>query len=204
MDRDSLGSPRLEQLVKLFSRFPGIGRKSATRMALHLLASEPSASEDLSRALLEVKEHVRSCERCGAISEQENCDLCRDPRRVASVLCVVEQPTDIFSLERAAVFRGRYHVLGGLLSPLDGVEPSDLRLHVLRDRVVSEKVEEVVVALAGSVEGEATALYLARLLRDTGTRTSRLATGIPVGGQLDFVDDVTLERAFSGRRPLQD
>lgn len=173
-------------------------------MALHLLASESADSEDLARALREVKEHVRACGRCGAISEEETCDFCRDPRRTMGVLCVVEQPTDIFSLERAAVFRGRYHVLGGLLSPLDGVEPSDLRFELLRERVATEEVEEVVVALAGSVEGEATALYLARMLQDTGARTSRLATGIPVGGQLDFVDDVTLERAFSGRRPLDE
>ncbi len=203
MDHLSLGSPRLERVVKLFARFPGIGRKSATRMALHLLASGEEFPRDLSEALLDMAAHVRNCERCGAICEGPLCDLCLDPRRQPAQLCVVEQPTDIFSLERAAVFHGLYHVLGGLLSPLDGVEPGDLRLEALQHRVREEEVEEVVLALPGSVEGEATALYVARLLEDSGVQVSRLATGIPVGGHLDFVDDVTLERAFSGRRPLQ-
>ncbi len=203
MDRLFLGSARLEHLVKLFARFPGIGRKSATRMALYLLSAGEEECGQLSEALLEVASHVRNCERCGAICEEPLCDLCRDPRRHTAQLCVVEQPTDIFSLERAAVFRGRYHVLGGLLSPLDGIQPSDLRLDDLRGRVQDNGVEEVVLALPGSVEGEATALYVARLLEGSGARTSRLATGIPVGGHLDYVDDVTLERAFSGRRPLK-
>jgi recombination protein RecR len=202
MERHFLGSPRLEHLVKLFSRFPGIGRKSATRMALHVLARPQEEAMELAESLREVTRRVRSCEQCGAISEEASCELCRDPQRQAALLCVVEQPTDIFSLEKAAVFRGRYHVLGGLLSPLDGVEASDLRLASLRRRVEEEGVKEVVLALPGSVEGEATALYVARLLAESGATTSRLATGIPVGGQLEYVDEVTLERAFSGRRPL--
>ena len=202
MDRLHLGSARLERLVRLFTRLPGIGQKSATRMALHLLAAGEEESRDLAESLVEMKRHVRACERCGAICEEELCAICRDARRAAGLLCVVEQPTDIFSLERAAVFRGRYHVLGGLLSPLDGIEPGDLRLTDLGRRVEEEQIEEVVLALSGSVEGEATALYVARLLEGRPVRVSRLATGIPVGGHLDFVDDVTLERAFAGRRTL--
>ncbi len=198
----SLGSPRLERLVKVLSRLPGIGSKSATRIALHLLQAHATDAETLAQAMVEMRTHVRACDRCGAITEEPECVICRDPRRNPSVLCIVEQPTDVFSLERAAIFRGRYHVLGGLLSPLDGVEPDDLRLHALRHRVEEEGVEEVVVALSASVEGEATSLYVARLLEGHSVRTSRLATGIPVGGHLEFVDDVTLERAFSGRLPL--
>ncbi len=204
MDRLNLGSARLERVVKLFARFPGIGQKSATRMALYLLSAGGKECHQLSEALLEMASHVKNCERCGAICEGTLCDLCLDPRRDGAQLCVVEQPTDIFSLERAAVFRGLYHVLGGLLSPLDGVKPDDLRLDQLQERVRAEPVEEVVLALPGSVEGEATALFVARLLKDSGVKTSRLATGIPVGGQLDFVDDVTLGRAFAGRLPLRD
>ena len=198
----SLGSSRLDRLVRQLTRLPGIGSKSATRIALHLLHSEAAESRQLAESILEMKERVRSCARCGAICEEELCGICRDERRRNGQLCVVEQPTDIFSLERAAVFRGRYHVLGGLLSPLDGVEPEQLRFEGLASRIREEGVAEVVLALSASVEGEATALYTARSLQGSAVRITRLATGIPVGGHLEFVDDVTLERAFSGRRSL--
>lgn len=197
-----LGSPRLERLVQQLSRLPGIGTKTALRLALHVLASDAADARALADALLEVKAHVHACSRCGAIAEEDLCRLCQDARRDPSILCVVEQPTDIFSLERAAVFRGGYHVLGGLLSPLDGIEPADLRLDSLRRRVEEEGISEVVLALSASVEGEATALYVGRMLQEMSVQMSRLATGIPVGGHLEFVDDVTLERAFSGRLPL--
>ena len=202
MYSSSLGSARLERLVKQFSRLPGIGTKSATRMALFLLQAPEDEAQDLAAAVEQMRAHVRSCDSCGAITEEALCNICRDPRRDAAILCVVENPTDIFSLERAAIFRGRYHVLGGLLSPLDGVDPADLRLEGLARRVEGDGVREVVMALSASVEGEATTLYVARMLQSQGISLSRLATGIPVGGHLEFVDDVTLERAFSGRRAL--
>jgi len=198
----SLGSPKLDRLVRQLGRMPGIGTKSATRIALHLLQASDEETSHLSEALLDMKAHVQSCERCGAITESSPCSICEDDRRANGQLCVVEQAADIFSVERAAVFRGRYHVLGGLLSPLDGIDPDQLRFATLVARVAEEEVEEVVLALSGSVEGEATALYAARTLGGRPIRVTRLATGIPVGGHLDFVDDLTLERAFSGRRSL--
>ncbi|HEX9641617.1 MAG TPA: recombination mediator RecR [Candidatus Krumholzibacteria bacterium] len=198
----SLGSPRLDRLVRQLGRLPGIGTKSATRIALYLLQAGDEESSQLSQLILDMKAHVQSCERCGAITETKTCSICKDVRRANGQLCVVEQAADIFSVERAAVFRGRYHVLGGLLSPLDGIEPEQLRFDTLVHRVCEEGVKEVVLALSGSVEGEATALYVARTLGGRQIRVTRLATGIPVGGHLDFVDDLTLERAFSGRRSL--
>jgi len=198
----SLGSARLDRLVRQLSRLPGIGTKSATRIALYLLHEGESESATLAECIVEMKAHVRSCERCGAISEEATCTICRDERRKNGQLCIVEQPTDIFSLERAAIYRGRYHVLGGLLSPLDGVEPDDLGFANLPARISEEGVEEVVLALSASVEGEATALYAAKALQSSPVRITRLATGIPVGGHLEFVDDVTLERAFAGRQKL--
>jgi recombination protein RecR len=196
------GSPRLERLVKRLGRLPGIGSKSAARIALHLLHAEAVESEELVRALEDVKRHVRPCSRCGSIAEEELCSICTDPRREERLLCVVAQATDVFTMERAAVFRGRYHVLGGLLSPLDGVRPDDLRLEELSARVESEGVQEAVLALSASVEGEATAFFIAQQLSQQDLRVTRLATGIPVGGHLEFVDEVTLGRAFSARLPL--
>ena len=196
------GSARLERLVKRLGRLPGIGSKSAARLALHLLYADETESEELIEALREVKAHVRPCGRCGAIAEDELCGLCQDPRRDARQLCVVANATDVFTMERAAIFRGRYHVLGGLLSPLDGVRPEDLALDALFDRVEAEEPEEIVLALSGSVEGEATALFIGQQLSGRPVRITRLATGIPVGGHLEFVDDVTLTRAFSARLPL--
>ena len=202
MNPSSFGSPRLERLVKRLGRLPGIGSKSAARLALYLLHAEDEEAEELVRALQDVKEHVRPCSRCGSIAEDEFCGICTDTRRDEHLLCVVSQATDVFTMERAAVFRGRYHVLGGLLSPLDGVRPDDLRLEDLSRRVEDESIGEVVLALSASVEGEATALYIAQQLEAAPCRLTRLATGIPVGGHLEFVDDVTLGRAFSARLPL--
>lgn len=196
------GSARLERLVKRLGRLPGIGSKSAARLALHLLHADASESEDLIQALQDVKQHVRPCSRCGSIAEGELCGICEDPRRDDRQLCVVAHATDVFTMERAAIFRGRYHVLGGLLSPLDGVRPEDLKLDALLDRVRDSGPEEIVLALSGSVEGEATALFIGQQLSGDPVRITRLATGIPVGGHLEFVDDVTLTRAFSARLPL--
>lgn len=196
------GSARLERLVKRLGRLPGIGGKSAARLALHLLYADDSESEELITALREVKAHVRPCTRCGSIAEADLCAICTDTRRDGRQVCVVASATDVFTMERAAIFRGRYHVLGGLLSPLDGVRPDNLNLAVLVDRVRGDGIEEIVLALSGSVEGEATALYIGQQLTDHPVRITRLATGIPVGGHLEFVDDVTLTRAFSARLPL--
>lgn len=196
------GSTRLERLVKRLGRLPGIGSKSAARLALHLLYADSLESEELIEALRDVKAHVRACSRCGAIAEAEFCRICEDPRRDRRQICVVAQATDVFTMERAAIFRGGYHVLGGLLSPLDGVRPDDLGLGTLFTRVAEEGPEELVLALSGSVEGEATALYIGQQLSAHPVRITRLATGIPVGGHLEFVDDVTLTRAFSARLPL--
>lgn len=202
MSQPSYGSHHLDRLIKRLGRLPGIGSKSAARIALHLLGDHDQDVSELLEAVRDVKQHVRPCTRCGSIAESELCKICEDPRRDRGELCVVAQATDCFNIERAAVFRGRYHVLGGLLSPLDGVQPGDLNLTGLSARIADEKIEELVLALSASVEGEATALYVQRLLEEQGVRITRLATGIPVGGHLDFVDDVTLERAFAGRRPL--
>ena len=196
------GSIRLERLVKRLGRLPGIGSKSAARLALYLLYADASESEELVEALRDVKAHVRPCTRCGSIAEDEFCRICQDPRRDARQICVVANATDVFTMERAAIFRGRYHVLGGLLSPLDGVRPDDLGLRSLFSRVAEETPDELVLALSGSVEGEATALYIGQQLSAHPVRITRLATGIPVGGHLEFVDDVTLTRAFSARLPL--
>ena len=196
------GSARLERLVKRLGRLPGIGSKSAARLALHLLYADETESEELVEALRDVKAHVRPCSRCGSIAEDEFCGICMDARRDERQLCIVANATDVFTMERAAIFRGRYHVLGGLLSPLDGVRPEDLAFDALLDRVQDEKPDEIVLALSGSVEGEATALYIGQQLAEDPVRITRLATGIPVGGHLEFVDDVTLTRAFSARLPL--
>ena len=202
MNTGSFGSPRLERLVKRLGRLPGIGSKSAARLALHLLHAANEESLELIAALEDVKRHVRPCARCGSIAEEEFCGICRDGRRQNHEICVVSQATDVFTMERAAVFRGRYHVLGGLLSPLDGVRPQDLRLAELAQRVAEEGISEVVLALSASVEGEATVLFIGQSLAAQDVRVTRLATGIPVGGHLEFVDDVTLGRAFSARLPL--
>ena len=202
MNVSHLGSPRLERLIKRLGRLPGIGTKSATRLALHLLHAPEAEVEDLLVATQEMKTHVRPCSRCGSIAESELCTICEDTRRDPQQLCVVAQATDVFTMERAAIFRGRYHVLGGLLSPLDGVQPQDLHLEGLSRRVEEDGVSEVVMALSASVEGEATALYIGRMLEPSLARVTRLATGIPVGGHLEFVDDVTLGRAFTARLPL--
>lgn len=203
MSTPSYGSHRLDRLVKRLGRLPGIGSKSAARIALYLLGEDEAESAELVRSIEEVRAHVRPCSRCGSIAEEELCGICRDARRDRGQICIVAQATDCFTLERAAIFRGRYHVLGGLLSPLDGVQPEDLNLDSLRPRIQEESVNEVVMALSASVEGEATALFIQRMLESEDVSITRLATGIPVGGHLEFVDDVTLERAFSGRLPLR-
>jgi recombination protein RecR len=193
-------SPSVENLVAQLTRLPGIGTRTAQRLAFHLLSAPQGEALALARAVEEVKERVRFCRECGNLTEEEVCAICTDPRRDRTVVCVVEQPVDLVSLERTHEYRGLYHVLGGALSPLDGVEPSDLRLDGLLRRVESGGIEEVVLATNPNMTGEATAAYLADRLRDR-VRVTRLASGLPVGGDLEYADEVTLGRALAGRRP---
>ena len=194
-------SPAVDNLVAQLTRLPGIGTRTAQRLAFHLLSVPREEALALAQAIGEVKERVRFCVECGNLTEDERCGVCVDPRRDRTVICVVEQPVDVVSLERTHEFRGLYHVLGGALSPLDGVEPSDLRIDGLLRRVEQGGVEEVVLATNPTMTGEATAAYLADRLRGTATVT-RLASGLPVGGDLEYADEVTLGRALAGRRPF--
>jgi len=187
-------------LIGELGRLPGVGPKSAQRIAFHLLQAD---SEDVNRlvaALTEVKLRVRFCATCGNIAEEELCRVCRDPRRDEDVICVVEEPKDVVAIERTREFRGRYHVLGGAISPIDGIGPDNLRIAQLLRRLSDGQVTEVILATDPNLEGEATATYLARLLKPIGLRTTRLASGLPVGGDLEYADEVTLGRAFEGRR----
>jgi recombination protein RecR len=194
-------SPSVENLVAQLTKLPGIGRRTAQRLAFHILSAHPEEALELARAIEEVKARVRFCRECGNLTEEELCDVCSDARRDRSVICVVEQPVDVVSLERTHEYRGLYHVLGGALSPLDGVEPSDLRIEGLLTRVEREGVEEVVLATNPTMTGEATAAYIADRLRGRA-RVTRLASGLPVGGDLEYADEVTLGRALAGRREM--
>jgi recombination protein RecR len=195
-------SPALERLVRALSRLPGLGRKSGTRIALHLLQRDPSVAGELTAAIGDALATVHRCSRCGALTEQEPCLICASPARDPRLLCVVASPVDVLPFERAGIFRGRYFVLGGLLSPLDGIGAADLPFERLLERVDAEGVQEAILALDASVEGETTALYIQRQLAGRPVRLSRLATGIPVGGTLAFTDEATLERALRHRLPL--
>jgi recombination protein RecR len=192
-------TPAVENLVAQLTRLPGVGTRTAQRLAFHLLAARGDA-DALAHAIVDVGERVQFCRECGNLTEQELCSICTDPRRDRSVVCVVEHAVDVVSLERTNEYGGLYHVLGGALSPLDGVEPGDLRIAGLFDRIESGSVAEVVLATNPNMTGEATAAYLADRLRDR-VRVTRLASGLPVGGDLEYADEVTLGRALLGRRP---
>ena len=194
-------SPLVDNLIAQLSRLPGIGTRTAQRLAFHLLRVSKEEAFALADAIREVKERIGFCRECGNLTEEELCAICQDARRDRSVICVVEQPADLLSLERTHEFRGVYHVLGGALSPLDGIEPKDLRIDELVERVERNGVAEVVLATNPNMTGEATAAYLADRLRDR-TRVTRLASGLPVGGDLEYADEVTLGRALSGRREM--
>jgi recombination protein RecR len=194
-------SPAVENLVAQLTRLPGIGSRTAQRLAFHLLRAPKDEAGALAGAIQEVKERVRFCRECGNLTEDEVCGICRDERRDRTVICVVEQPVDLFSLERTHEYRGLYHVLGGALSPIDGVEPGHLRIDELVERVERNGVAEVVLATNPNMTGEATAAYLADRLRGR-VRVTRLASGLPVGGDLEYADEVTLGRALSGRREM--
>jgi len=194
-------SPAVQNLVAQLTHLPGVGQRTAQRLAFHLLRAPKEEALALAEAIVEVKERVRFCRECGNLTEDEVCAICLDARRDHSVICVVEQPVDLISVERTAEFRGLYHVLGGSLSPIDGVEPADLRIDELIQRVDRNGVEEVVVATNPNMTGEATAAYLADRLRGR-VRVTRLASGLPVGGDLEYADEVTLGRALAGRREM--
>jgi recombination protein RecR len=192
----------IQDLIDELGRLPGIGPKSAQRIAFHLLATEAADVERLASTLRRVKAEVKFCRICGNVSDAEECRICRDPRRDGTVICVVEEPKDVVAVERTREFRGRYHVLGGAISPIDGIGPDDLRVRELLHRLSDGTVTELILATDPNLEGEATATYLARLIKPMGVTVSRLASGLPVGGDLEYADEVTLGRAFSGRRTV--
>jgi recombination protein RecR len=193
----------VQDLIDELGRLPGVGPKSAQRIAFHLLAAEPADVRRLAEVLLEVKAKVRFCRVCGNVAEADECRICQDPRRDPAVICVVEESKDVVAVERTREFRGRYHVLGGAISPIEGIGPDDLRVKELMTRLADGTVTELIIATDPNLEGEATATYLARLVKPMGLTVSRLASGLPVGGDLEYADEVTLGRAFEGRRSLE-
>lgn len=192
----------VQELIEELGMLPGVGPKSAQRIAFHLLDADERSVRRLADVLVKVKERVRFCAVCGNITEEELCHICTDQRRSDDTLCVVEESKDIFAIERLREFRGRYHVLGGAIDPIGGVSPSDLRIQELLQRVEAGNTSEVILALDPNVPGEATASYVARVLANTGVKVTRLASGLPVGGDLDYADEMTLGRAFLGRRSM--
>ncbi len=192
----------VQELIDELGRLPGVGPKSAQRIAFHLLVADEGDVQRLVTALTDVKARVRFCTICGNVAEEEHCRICRDPRRDRAQICVVEESKDVVAIERTREFRGRYHVLGGAISPIDGIGPEDLRIRELMTRLADGAVTEVIIATDPNLEGEATAAFLARTLKPMGLRVTRLASGLPVGGDLEYADEVTLGRAFEGRRLL--
>ncbi|HEX3811791.1 MAG TPA: recombination mediator RecR [Mycobacteriales bacterium] len=190
----------VQDLIDELGRLPGVGPKSAQRIAFHLLAADPADVARLAATLIRVKDEVKFCSICGNVAEADECKICRDPRRDEAVICVVEESKDVVAIERTREFRGRYHVLGGAISPIEGIGPDDLRVRELMIRLQNGVVTELILATDPNLEGEATATYLARLIKPMGLRVTRLASGLPVGGDLEYADEVTLGRAFEGRR----
>jgi recombination protein RecR len=192
----------IQHLIDELGRLPGVGPKGAQRIAFHLLATDPDDVRRLASALVEVTERVRFCKTCGNVAEAEECQICSDTRRDPTVICVVEEPKDVAAVEKIREFRGRYHVLGGAISPIDGIGPDDLRVKELMTRLADGEVTELILATDPNLEGEATATFIARLVKPMGMRVTRPASGLPVGGDLEYADEVTLGRAFEGRRLL--
>lgn len=190
----------VQELIDALSRLPGVGPKSAQRIAFHLVQTDDNQAGELAKILLEAKDRVRFCETCGNVAESELCNVCRDPRRTKDSICVVEESKDVQAIEKTREFRGLYHVLGGAISPIDGIGPDNLRIRELMIRLNDPEIKEVIIATDPNLEGEATATYLTRLLAPLGITVSRLASGLPVGGDLEYADEVTLGRAFEGRR----
>jgi recombination protein RecR len=193
----------VQELIDELGRLPGIGPKSAQRIAFHILQTESFDVSNLASILMTLREKVHFCEICGNVTEQATCSICRDPRRSPATICVVEEAKDVVAIERTREFRGLYHVLGGAISPIDGIGPDDLRIRQLMQRLADGTVTEVIIATDPNLEGEATATYLSRMLMHLGLRITRLASGLPVGGDLEYADEVTLGRAFEGRRLVE-
>ena len=193
----------IQDLIDELGRLPGIGPKSAQRIAFHIIQSERVDISRLADVLRTVKEKVKFCTECGNISEEELCRICRDPRRDPSLICVVEESKDVIAIEKTREFRGKDHVLGGAISPIDGIGPENLRIRELMVRLAATEIQEIIIATDPNLEGEATATYLSRLLKPLGMKVSRLASGLPVGGDLEYADEVTLGRAFEGRRTVE-
>jgi len=189
-------------LTAALAKLPGIGPRSAERVALHLVQTDKAVVQHLASTILNARERIQFCETCGALTEQSPCSICTDSRRDASLICVVERAVDIFSVEKSGNFRGQFHVLGGKISPLDGVEPDDLRIADLEKRLATETIREIIIALGTDVEGDATSNYLAKRLARSGLKISRIAYGLPAGSGLEFADELTLNRALEGRREM--
>lgn len=189
-------------LVSALSRLPGIGPRSAERIALHIVQEDKGTVQQLAGSIQNAREKIHHCTVCGGLTESSPCFICSDPHRDASLICLVERPTDIFSIEKSGSFRGKFHVLGGKISPLNGIGPEDLRITELEERLTSEPIREVIVALGTDVEGDATSFYLAKRLSGKGVQVSRIAHGLPAGSGLEFADEVTLSRALEGRRAM--
>ena len=189
-------------LIAALGKLPGIGPRSAARIALHLAQTDSAAVKQLAQTILLAREKIKFCDICGALTEQSPCPICRDTRRDASLICVVERAVDILSIEKSGSYRGKFHVLGGKISPLDGVEPEDLRIAALEKRLAQEPIKEIVIALGTDVEGDATSHYLAKRLARKGLKISRIAYGLPAGSGLEFADELTLSRALEGRREM--
>lgn len=193
----------VSNLIAALNRLPGIGPRSAERIALHLVQAEVGSVKQLAETILNAREHVKLCETCGSLTENSPCEICTDPRRDSSLICVIERPVDIISIEKSGTFRGKYHVLGGKISPLDGVQPEDLRIGALEKRLSTEPIKEIVIALGTDVEGDATSFYLGKRLVRPGLTITRIAHGLPAGSGLEFADELTLSRALEGRRELK-
>ena len=192
----------VQRLIDELTRLPGVGRKSAQRLAFHLLNVDEDDARRLARAIVDLREQTASCSRCFNVTSGVECSICLDPRRDHAVVCVVERPQDIAVIERTREFRGRYHVLGGALSPIDGVGPAQLRIEELRSRVPTESITEMIIATNPTIEGDTTAMYLARRFKPLGVMVTRPASGLPVGGDMDYADEITLGRALTGRREI--
>jgi len=190
-------------LISALNQLPGIGPRSAERIALHLVQAESDLVKQLAESILRARERIRFCELCGALTEKSPCDICSDPRREASLVCLIERAVDLISIEKSGAFRGKYHVLGGKISPINGVEPEDLRISQLEKRLLQEPIQEIVIALGTDVEGDATSFYLAKRLARENLKITRIAHGLPAGTGLEFADEVTLSRALEGRTEMK-